>query len=84
MKYKGRTGKGYYKEYFTIPKWFTKQFGSCGNGSLLNSLGSKCYIGNGMDGRTKNWRYGSFIKDCVYFREHIKQADFIIHFENSV
>jgi hypothetical protein len=83
MKYRGRTGNGYYKEYFGAPKWFAKGFKCTGNGSLLNVAGSGHYIGNGMDGKTKTWYSGSFIKDSYYdyFQKEVEAADFIIHFE---
>jgi hypothetical protein len=88
MKAKGRTGKGYYKEYFGAPKWFIKGLKSTGNGSLLNVVGRTHYFGFGMDGKKKDWYRGTFLNDFelsdTYWKQQAKKADFIIHFEREL
>jgi hypothetical protein len=84
MKARGRTGKGYYREYYGVPAWFAKRFGNCGNGSLFNVANCKHYVGEGMDGKKKEWYSGFFLTDFEWglprWEREIAEADFIIHF----
>jgi hypothetical protein len=84
MRAKGPTGKGYYREYFGVPVWFTRQFKGAGNGSLLNAAGCMHYLGFGMDGKKQDWYRGVFLNDFElsdpYWKRQILKADFIIHF----
>jgi hypothetical protein len=84
MKARGRTGKGCYKEYFFIPAWFIKKIRDTGNGSLLNLLNDRHYIGFGFNKQTKDWHGGVFLSDLEmglpFWRQKTREADFIIHF----
>jgi hypothetical protein len=83
MKARGITGKGCYKEYFFIPKWFSKAMTYPGNISLLNVAHCELYVGEGFNKKGKTWYRGSFITyfeaSGSYWEKVIKEADFIIH-----
>jgi hypothetical protein len=88
MKTRGPTGKGYYREYFGAPKWFARRFRGCGNGSLLNVGNCTHYIGEGMDGKRKDWYSGRFLTDfelsLPFWAKKAEEADFIIHFGSEL
>jgi hypothetical protein len=83
MKAKGRTGKGYYREYYGAPQWFIKNMADRGTGALLNVKGCMHYVGSGFDPKRKTWT-GSFLTDfemgLSFWQKSIAEADFIIHF----
>jgi hypothetical protein len=72
------------KEYYGLPKWFTRQFGGVGNGSLLNVHGCGHYIGRGFDEKKKTWTDGVFLSDFEIelpdWEYQVKTADFMVHF----
>jgi hypothetical protein len=87
MKAKGITGKGCYKEYFGVPRWFARSFGIDGNGSLLNAACCRHYLGFGFNKETKTWGCGVFLTDyelgLSFWETQAAEADFIIHFKEE-
>jgi hypothetical protein len=89
MKAKGITGKGCYKAYFYIPKWFYAFFRRNGNsGSLLNVAMCENYLGFGFDKKTKTWDSGVFLTDfemaLPFWKRKAAEADFIIHLRGEI
>jgi hypothetical protein len=88
MKAKGITGKGCYRTYYFIPKWFVRQFHETGNGALLNVKGSRHYVGKGFNAKKKTWTDGAFLTDfeagLPYWERYAADADFIIHFGGAL
>jgi hypothetical protein len=76
------------KEYYGLPKWFTRQFHGTGNGAPLNIRGSRYYVGRGFDPKRKTWTDGSFITDfeagLPFWQKEMAEADFIVHFEEAL
>jgi hypothetical protein len=76
------------REYFGVPKWFVKQMKDTGNGSLLNVLGARHYIGFGFDVKKKTWTNGVFLSGLEmglpFWKREAEEADFIIHFGEAV
>jgi hypothetical protein len=85
MKAKGITGKGCYKEYYFVPKWFSNCFKYAIG---CNTADGDCYIGFGFAKKTKTWSCGVFLTrfetGIPFWEKEMAKADFIIHFRGAL
>jgi hypothetical protein len=87
MKARGKTGKGCYKEYWFVPKWFVKRLDNS-NGGLFSAADCAYYVGFGFNKKTKDWYRGAFLTRLEmaldYWKREAERADFIIHLREDL